>query len=215
MYRLVIFDLDGTLVDSLRDLATAINTSLEKMGLPTHQLEEFNYYVGNGIKKLCERSLDSTQQHRVEELHTLFTEYYSTHYAVYTKPYPHVLELLTTLKSQDVKVAVASNKAESFVKQIVSELFPSVEFDCVKGQVDSREKKPAPDIVLDTLRELGIPKEEAILVGDSNVDILTAKNAGVQSIGCLWGFRDYAELSQAQADSIISDPLEVLEVLKQ
>jgi phosphoglycolate phosphatase len=215
MYRLVIFDLDGTLVDSLRDLATAINTSLEKMGLPTHQLEEFNYYVGNGIKKLCERSLDSTQQHRVEELHTLFTEYYSTHYAVYTKPYLHVLELLTILKSQGVKVAVASNKAESFVKQIVSELFPSVEFDCVKGQVDSREKKPAPDIVLDTLRELGVPKEEAILVGDSNVDILTAKNAEMQSIGCLWGFRDYAELSQAQADSIISDPLEVLEVLKQ
>jgi phosphoglycolate phosphatase len=211
--KLVIFDLDGTLVNSVQDLGVAINTSLEKMGLPTHSMDKFRYFVGNGIKKLCERSLDSTQQHRVDELYSLFNEYYGTHYAVYTQVYPHIEETIKQLQSRDIKVAVASNKAENFVVQIVHELLPNIQFDSIKGQVEGRERKPSPDIVFDTLKELNISADEAVMVGDSNVDILTAKNSGLKSIGCLWGFRDYAELSQAGADSIVSTPLEILEIV--
>jgi phosphoglycolate phosphatase len=208
-YKLVIFDLDGTLVNSVQDLGVAVNTSLEKMGLPTHDMDKFKHFVGNGIRKLCERSLDSNNQHRVDELFTLFNEYYGTHYAVHTKVYPNVLELLEYLQQNGVKIAVASNKAEKFTTQIVTDLLPNVKFDSIKGQVETRDKKPSPDIVFDTLKELGVSSEDAIIVGDSNVDIQTAKNSGLKSVGCLWGFRDYLELSQAGADYIISDPLEI------
>ncbi len=208
-YKLVIFDLDGTLVNSVQDLGVAVNTSLEKMGLPTHDMDKFKYFVGNGIRKLCERSLDVNNQHRVDELFTLFNEYYSTHYAVHTKVYPNVLEVLEHLQQHNIKVAVASNKAEKFTTQIVTELLPTIKFDSIKGQVETRDKKPSPDIVFATLKELEVSAEDAIIVGDSNVDIQTAKNSGLKSIGCLWGFRDYLELSQAGADYIISNPLEI------
>lgn len=209
MYKLVIFDLDGTLVDSVQDLGVAINTSLERMGLPTHSMDRFRYFVGDGIRKLCERSVGEERMDRVDELYALFNEYYGSHYAVHTKAYPHVVELLERLQARGVKVAVASNKAEAFVVEIVHELLPTVEFDSVKGQVDSRERKPAPDIVYDLLDELGVSAEEALMVGDSNVDVLTAKNSGLKSVGCLWGFRGYDELSEAGADYIVSDALEV------
>lgn len=213
MFKLVIFDLDGTLINSLEDLGTAINVSLEKMGLPTHSMDKFNYFVGNGIRKLCERAVGEHQD-RVDELYKLFGEYYGSHYAVYTKPYENVNQLLETLKDNNIKIAVASNKAENFVVQIVSELFPSIKFDSVKGQVDTRDKKPSPEIVFQIMQELGISKEQTVMVGDSNVDITTGKNAYIYTIGCLWGFRDYQELSQAGADSIVSNPLEIIDLVK-
>ncbi|MGN1411854.1 MAG: HAD family hydrolase [Oscillospiraceae bacterium] len=215
MVKLVIFDLDGTLVNSLQDLGTAINVSLEKMGLPTHNMEKFNYFVGNGIKKLCERSLSDENSHRVDELYNLFSNYYGSHYAIYTKPYPHIEELLNSLKENNIKIAVASNKAENFAIQIVCELFPKIKFDCIKGQVETREKKPSPDIALEIMKDLEVSKEDTIMVGDTNVDIQTAKNSGIKSIGCLWGFRDYEELYKADADHIILNPLEVLDIIKE
>ncbi len=213
MFKLVIFDLDGTLINSLEDLGTAINVSLKKMGLPTHSMDKFNYFVGNGIRKLCERAVGEHQD-RVDELYKLFGEYYGSHYAVYTKPYENVNQLLETLKDNNIKIAVASNKAENFVVQIVSELFPSIKFDSVKGQVDTRDKKPSPEIVFQIMQELGISKEQTVMVGDSNVDITTGKNADIYTIGCLWGFRDYQELSQAGADSIVANPLEIIDLVK-
>lgn len=209
MYRLVIFDLDGTLVNSLEDLGTAINISLKKMGLPTHNMERFKYFVGNGIKKLCERSVGEHQD-RVEELYRLFSEYYGSHYAVYTKPYPNIEEALKTLKDKNIKIAVASNKSENFAVQIVHELFPTISFDCIKGQVEHRDKKPSPDIIFETMQELEVSKEDTIMVGDTNVDIATGKNAGIKTIGCLWGFRDYNELSKAGANYIIKNPNEII-----
>lgn len=213
MYKLLIFDLDGTLVNSLEDLATAINTSLEKMGLPTHELEKFNYMVGNGIKKLCQRSLKVEDAHRFNELLNLFKEYYSSHYAIHTKPYPYIDELLITLKEKNIKIAIASNKAESFVIQIVNELFPRISFDCIKGQVDTREKKPSPDIVFEIMKELKVSKKETIMIGDTDIDITTGKKANLKTIGCLWGFRDYEELYTAGADEIILNPLEILDII--
>lgn len=213
MYKLVIFDLDGTLINSLEDLGTAINVSLKKMGLPTHNMDKFNYFVGNGIKKLCERAVGEHQD-RVEELYNLFSEYYDSHYAVYTKPYPNIEELLKYLKQNGTKIAVASNKAENFAIKIVCELFPNIQFDCIKGQIETRDKKPSPDIIFEIMKELGVSKEETLMVGDSNVDIQTAKNSGLKSVGCLWGFRDYEELYQAGADHIIINPLEIIDIIK-
>lgn len=213
MVKLVIFDLDGTLIDSLEDLGTAINVSLEKMGLPTHKMEKFNYYVGNGIKRLCERSVGEHID-RAEELYTLFGEYYGSHYAVYTKPYNHIEEVLNRLKADGIKIAVASNKAENFVVKIVTELFPNITFDSIKGQTDTRDKKPCPDIIFQTMEELGVSKRDTILVGDSNVDIQTSKNADIPSIGCLWGFRDYQELHQAGATKIVAEPLELIDAIE-
>lgn len=213
MYKLVVFDLDGTLINSLEDLGTAINVSLKKMGLSTHDMDKFNYFVGNGIRKLCERSVGEHQD-RVDELYKLFSEYYGSHYAVYTKPYPNVEELLRYLKENNIKIAVASNKAENFAIQIVCELFPNIQFDCIKGQIETRDKKPCPDIIFEIMKELGVSKEETLMVGDSNVDIQTAKNSGLKSVGCLWGFRDYEELSEAGADHIIINPLEIIDIIK-
>lgn len=213
MYKLVIFDLDGTLINSLEDLGTAINVSLKKMSLSTHNMDKFNYFVGNGIKKLCERAVGEHQD-RVEELYNLFSEYYGSHYAVYTKPYPNVEELLIHLKQNGIKIAVASNKAENFAIKIVCELFPNIQFDCIKGQIETRDKKPCPDIILEIMKELEVSKEETLMVGDSNVDIQTAKNSGLKSVGCLWGFRDYEELSEAGADHIIINPLEIIDIIK-
>ncbi len=179
------------------------------MGLPTHNMERFKYFVGNGIKKLCERSVGEHQD-RVEELYRLFSEYYGSHYAVYTKPYLNVEEALKTLKDKNIKIAVASNKSENFAVQIVHELFPTISFDCIKGQVEHRDKKPSPDIIFETMQELEVSKEDTIMVGDTNVDIATGKNAGIKTIGCLWGFRDYNELSKAGADYIIKNPNEII-----
>lgn len=215
MVKLVIFDLDGTLINSLQDLGTAINVSLEKMGLPTHNMDKFNYFVGNGIRKLCERAVGQDNSNRIDELFKLFNEYYGSHYAIYTRPYPYIEELLNSLQKDNIKIAVASNKAENFAIQIVCELFPKIKFDCIKGQVETREKKPSPHIVLEIMKNLGVSKEDTIMVGDTNVDIQTAKNSGIKSIGCLWGFRDYEELYQADADYIINDPLEVLNIIKE
>lgn len=213
MYKLVIFDLDGTLINSLEDLGTAINVSLKKMSLSTHNMDKFNYFVGNGIKNLCERAVGEHQD-RVEELYNLFSEYYGSHYAVYTKPYLNVEELLIHLKQNGIKIAVASNKAENFAIKIVCELFPNIQFDCIKGQIETRDKKPCPDIILEIMKELEVSKEETLMVGDSNVDIQTAKNSGLKSVGCLWGFRDYEELSEAGADHIIINPLEIIDIIK-
>ena len=213
MYKLVIFDLDGTLINSLEDLGTAINVSLEKMGLPTHSMDKFNYFVGNGIRKLCERAVGE-HQNRVDELYSLFGEYYGSHYDVYTKPYPHIEELLNILIENNIKIAVASNKAENFVIKIVNQLFPKIKFDCIKGQVDTREKKPSPEIIFEIMKELNVSNNDTIMVGDSNVDITTGKNANLKTIGCLWGFRDYQELSQAGADNIVSNPIEIFDIVK-
>ncbi len=213
LIKLAIFDLDGTLVNSLEDLADAVNYALRKNGFPEHETDEYRYLVGNGLAILIKRALPDgfCNEETETAIKSDFDFYYNNHYCSKTKPYDGILELLKTLKENGIKLAVASNKPDTFAKIIVEHFFKDT-FDFVSGKTDSIPKKPAPDIVFKIIEELGVDKKNCIFAGDSDVDVLTAKNAGIISAGCLWGFRDFDELNKAGADYILSKPCEMLEV---
>ena len=213
MYKAIIFDLDGTLIDSLEDLANAVNYGLENMGYKPHPLEKYKKFVGNGAIKLCERALAEYTDYKgeTEILHGYFSEYYNAHCTDITAPYEGISDLLSELGNNRIRIAVASNKPDEFTKSIISTVFRGVPFAAVYGKRENRETKPAPDIVFDILHDLNLNKEDVILSGDSNVDIMTAANAGIKSIGCTWGFRTREELEEAGADFIVNSPEEILE----
>lgn len=212
--KLAIFDLDGTLVDSLGDLADACNNGLKKMGYPVHELEKYRYFVGDGVLKLVERILpeDKRSEENISALKAEFDSYYNVHYADKTHPYDGIVSLLDALSAKGVKLAVASNKPDEFTKSVVKVFFEG-KFDMVLGKCPDTEKKPAPDILLKIMDALDVSADETVMIGDTNVDIRTAKNAGVSSIGCLWGFRTMEELEQAGADHIVSSPNEILKYI--
>lgn len=213
--KLVIFDLDGTLIDSLNDLAECVNLALKQQGFPIHPVDQYRYFVGNGVNKLIERVLPDEMntkeaQTRVKES---FDRYYSERFAVHTKPYPEILDLLEALKKDKIKTAVVSNKPDEFAKKIVSALFPENTFEFVAGGRDSLPKKPDPVLVNQCLEILKIEKSQCCYCGDSNVDIMTAQNAELLSIGAAWGFRGEDELREAGADYIIHTPLEMMKII--
>ena len=212
--KLAIFDLDGTLVDSLGDLADACNNGLKKMGYPVHELEKYRYFVGDGVLKLVERILpeDKRSEENISALKAEFDGYYNVHFADKTHPYDGIVPLLHELSAKGVKLAVASNKPDEFTKSVVKVFFEG-KFDMVLGKCPDTEKKPAPDILLKIMDALDVSADETVMIGDTNVDIRTAKNAGVSSIGCLWGFRTMEELEQAGADHIVSSPNEILKYI--
>lgn len=212
--KLAIFDLDGTLVDSLGDLADSCNNGLKKMGYPVHELEKYRYFVGDGVLKLVERILpeDKRSEENISALKAEFDSYYNVHYADKTHPYDGIVSLLDALSAKGVKLAVASNKPDEFTKSVVNVFFEG-KFDMVLGKCPDTEKKPAPDILLKIMDALDVSADETVMIGDTNVDIRTAKNAGVSSIGCLWGFRTMEELEQAGADHIVSSPNEILKYI--
>lgn len=210
--KLIVFDLDGTLVNSLADLAAATNISLKKFGYPEHELEKFRYFVGDGVPKLLERAVPESERsaERLAEMKKCFDAYYNTHFADNTNPYDGIPQLLVEIKKLGYKMAVASNKPDEFTKEIVNTFFEGV-FDIIQGKAPDTEKKPAPDIVLKIMKKLNASAEDTVMVGDSNVDIFTAKNAGIKSIGCLWGFRTRQELEEAGADYIAEKPSDILD----
>lgn len=212
--KLAIFDLDGTLVDSLGDLADACNNGLRKFGYPVHELEKYRYFVGDGVLKLVERILpeEKRSEESIAALKAEFDSYYNVHYADKTHPYDGIVSLLDKLAERGVKLAVASNKPDEFTKAVVKVFFEG-KFDMVVGKCPDTEKKPAPDILLKIMDALDVSADETVMIGDTNVDIRTAKNAGVSSIGCLWGFRTMEELEQAGADHIVSSPNEILKYI--
>ena len=217
MIRLVIFDLDGTLVNSLCDLADSVNYALEKSGYPTHKTDEYRYFVGNGTYKLCERALpqDKRNADEIDRLHKIFAERYNESYLNKTAPYSGIDELLTALEKIGVKFAAASNKTDVFTERIIDKLFGSKRFCAVFGKSDDRPAKPDPRIVDEILKGSGALKSEALMAGDSDVDVLTAKNSGIISVGCLWGFRTYDELVNAGADYVINKPCELLKLIQE
>ena len=212
--KLIIFDLDGTLVNSLEDLADAANHAMKHFGYPTHLTEAFRYFVGNGIPKLIERCLPESERapERIEEVREVFSGYYNIHFADKTRPYDGICELLDKLKSEGVKTAVASNKADSFTGRIIDSFFDG-QFDMVRGSREGVPRKPAPDIVFDIMKELGADVSDTYFAGDSNVDMYTAKNAGITAIGCLWGFRTKEELLEGGADFIAEEPGRIIDIL--
>ncbi len=212
MPTLAIFDLDGTLADTLCDLADAVNYGLTQLGYPTHPYESYKIFVGNGVKKLCERALPDDKKDDTDRLLSIFTERYNSHFLDKTCLYDGIMETLTTLSDNGVILAVATNKPQEFAVQIVEKLLPGFEFVKVLGGCSEREKKPSPAIILEILDELPIGSK-AFMIGDSNVDIETAINAGISSVGCVWGFRGRNELDNAGADFIAEVPSDICDFI--
>ena len=206
MYRCVIFDLDGTVLNTLDGLADAGNYALSQMRLPTHPTESYRYYVGNGIPKLIERMLPkNADEATFSKAYEAFRSYYNIHMNDKTVPYPGIPELLRTLKEKGVKLALVSNKAHGFAAEMIERYFPKT-FDVVFGSVEGFPKKPDPYWVLRALKTLAVKPEEAFYVGDSGVDMQTAHRAELIACGVSWGFRDREELKENGADIICDDP---------
>ena len=214
MTKAVIFDLDGTLLNTIDDLATSTNYALERNGYPTHELSVYPYYVGNGVAKLLERALP--EQARTPEnvalLRRDFVAYYDRHNTDMTRPYPGIPELLATLRQREIVLAVASNKYHEATLRLIDHYFPGM-FRIVMGQREGVPPKPDPTVVYDILSATGISKNDTLYVGDSGVDMATAANSGLHSVGVTWGFRPKSELQQFGAMYMIDSPAELLGLL--
>lgn len=211
--QLVIFDLDGTLLDTIEDLGHAVNAALEANGYPTHPVDAYKRMVGNGVRKLVERALP--QEHRSEDaigrILTDFKTYYNSHMCDFSHPYPGVPEMLRKLVDSGTAVAVASNKYESAVKHLMQHFFPEIDFAAVCGNVEGVPSKPDPSIVFRVLTMRPTAKSDVLYCGDSAVDMETARRAGVESVGVSWGFRPVRELTGAYADHIAENASRILE----
>ena len=203
--KLVIFDLDGTLLDTIEDLAVSANYALGVCGYPLHDVSEYPHFVGNGISKLIERALpvEARNADEIARVMQVFMSYYDVHGTNYTHPYAGIEDLLDALHKRGVMLAVASNKYHSATIQIVKHYFPTIPFVAVLGQRDDVPKKPHPAIVHEILATAQVSAQEALYVGDSDVDMHTASSAGVESVGVTWGFRSEDNLREAGACHII------------
>lgn len=212
MKKLVIFDLDGTLLNTIDDLATSTNYALQKNGFPTHELPEYKFFVGNGINKLFERALPEGEktEENIMKVRKEFLIHYNIHNADLSKPYPGIESLLESLQSKGIKIAVASNKYHEATKKLISEFFPKIDFVAVFGQREGVPAKPSPDVVLEILSQTGCEKEDTLYIGDSNVDMQTAINAGVDACGVSWGFRPLSEIEEYSPRFIANKAEEIL-----
>lgn len=203
--RLVIFDLDGTLLDTISDLATAANHALQCLGYPVHPTETIRTFVGNGINKLLERSLpegDRTEAN-VMRMREHFIPYYNEHNADLSCPYPGVSDLLRWLQESGVMIAVASNKYQAATERLVAHYFPEIRFVKVYGQRTDVPIKPDPTVVMEIMEQAGVERNEVLYVGDSGVDMQTGRNAGVDTVGVSWGFRPKSELESFSPMAIV------------
>ncbi|MDE7335340.1 MAG: HAD family hydrolase [Muribaculaceae bacterium] len=215
MKKLAIFDLDGTLLNTIDDLGHAANHALEACGYPTHDIASYRFYVGNGVGRLLERVLppDHRTPEKVAHLRQIFQEYYDRHLWDHTRPYPGIEDLLIELAARGVKLAVASNKYQSATSALVARFFPRLPFEAVHGMRPDIPAKPDPSIVFNVLLDVPTPKADVIYIGDSGVDMETARRACVESVGVTWGFRPVSELRQFLAEHIISNPADLLPLI--
>ncbi len=213
MYNYVFFDLDGTLLNTLDDLANAGNYALGELGFPGYPAERYKYFVGNGIPKLIDRILrpDSSDELR-EKAHSLFSEYYSVHSEDNTRPYDGICGLLDSLYEHSVITAVITNKDNIYAGELIRRYFGD-RVKAVYGSVPGVPHKPDPTVVNKAIEELGAVRDEILYVGDSGVDMQTAKNAGLTSAGVLWGFRKEDELRENGAKYICSSPEQILNIV--
>ena len=210
-YNTYIFDLDGTLLDTLQDLANAVNHAMREMKYPERTVDEVRRFIGNGLRMLIKRaSPQDISGEDYEKTLAIFTAYYLEHIADFTKPDDGIAEVIKTLKSKGCKVAVVSNKADEAAKKVVKDYFGDI-FDMVVGKMDRFPSKPEPDSVLYVIETLGSDKDKCIYLGDSEVDVHTAHNAGLPCVGVTWGNRDVSELIAAGAEYIAEKPNEILE----
>ena len=211
MKKLAIFDLDGTLLNTIDDLGHAANYALEKNGYPTHSIASYPFFVGNGVRRLIERVLpeDARTVNIVDRLLVHFKEYYNEHNTDFTVPYQGIPELLNKLSAHGVAIAVASNKYQQATEKLINHYFPNISFVAVEGQKDNVPVKPDPSIVFEILSKAKMPKADTIYIGDSGVDMEMARRACVDSVGVTWGFRPEKELIESHADNIVNSPSEI------
>lgn len=210
-YSTYIFDLDGTLLDTLGDLAASVNYALRSVGLPEHSIDDVRRFVGNGVRLLMVRAIEGGDSNpRFEEAYATFRSHYMEHGLDTTQPYPGIMELLKELKARGKKIAVVSNKFYDATQELVKHFFGEYVSVAI-GERENIRKKPAPDTVLEAMRMLGVDKEGAVYIGDSDVDFNTAKNVGIPCVSVLWGFRDRAFLESIGATTFITQPSQMLE----
>lgn len=208
-YDAIIFDLDGTLTDTLEDLKNSVNFAMRKFGFPERTIDEVRSFVGNGVRRLIYSSVpEDTPDEISESCLDVFKEYYKDHSLIRTKPYDGIVPMLERLKKEGIKTAVVTNKMHEAAVDIVNLFFDEL-IDVTIGQIDGVAQKPQPDGIYSALEKLGVSKENAVYVGDSEVDCITAKNAGIPCIGVTWGFRSREVLLENGADFIINFPEEI------
>lgn len=215
MIDTIIFDLDGTLLNTLEDLKDSTNFALRKFNYPERTLEEVRQFVGNGVQKLIERAIPGGKENKhFEECLNVFKTNYEQNMYNKTAPYKGIEEMLAKLKQNGIKTAVVSNKFDLAVKELCKKYFGNL-IEIAIGESDNVRKKPAPDSVLRAIKELNSKKESCIYSGDSDVDVQTAKNTGISCIGVTWGFRDRALLEREGAKYIIDKPLELIDIINE
>lgn len=210
-YSTYIFDLDGTLLNTINDLAASTNYALRSVGLPEHTVEDVRRFVGNGVRKLMERAIENGDKNPLfEKAYSIFRQHYLEHGLDTTEPYAGIVDMLEELNRRGKNIAVVSNKFYAATQELVRHFFG----EYVKVAIGEREnirKKPAPDTVVEALKLLGVDKENAVYIGDSEVDIQTARNVGIPCISVLWGFRDRSFLVKNGAQTFIDAPSKLID----
>ncbi|NLL56112.1 MAG: HAD-IA family hydrolase [Clostridiales bacterium] len=207
--KAILFDMDGTLVDTVDDLTTALNHTLKTLNFATKTREQVQSYLGNGIVALVELGLPDDQKDQLSKAAKIFKEYYKDHLADFTKPYNGIVELIDLLKQKNYRLAVISNKIQPALDELVTRFF-SNKFEQIIGQRNDLKQKPYPNGVNLALQLMGVDKDDALYVGDSDVDLKTAQNAKLDCVSCSWGFKTKAELISYGAKIIIDKPMELL-----
>ncbi|MCR5596095.1 MAG: HAD family hydrolase [Lachnospiraceae bacterium] len=211
----VIFDMDGTVLNTLDDLTDSVNYVLDRFGLPARTASEYRQFFGNGIKYALECAVPSeTDKETIDNMLPIFKEHYDAHCLDKTRPYEGIVELMEQLSVRGYKMAIVSNKIDSAVKELNDRFFAEY-VDVAIGERPEIQRKPAPDTVMEALKELGSNKEESVYIGDSEVDLKTADNSGLPCIAVLWGFRDKDRLLENGASVFATDPTEVVSILEQ
>lgn len=207
-YSTYIFDLDGTLLDTIQDLATSVNYALRQCRMPERTLDEVRRFVGNGVRLLMIRAVpDGEDNPRFQEAFDIFRSHYLEHSLDTTAPYPGIMEMLQRLKANGKRLAVVSNKFDTATKELIRHFFGNlIEVAIGENEAAGVRKKPAPDTVNEALHQLGVGKEDAVYVGDSDVDLQTARNSGLPCISVLWGFRDREFLWENGATTFVQSP---------
>ncbi|GAA2995642.1 HAD family hydrolase [Prevotella corporis] len=209
-FETYVFDLDGTLLETLKDLAASTNFALRQYDMPEHSIEDVRMFVGNGVKKLMERAIpNGLDNPKFEEVYATFRQHYLNHNLDTTKPYDGIPELLRELKGRGKKLAIVSNKFYAATQDLARHFFPDT-IEVAIGERENIKKKPAPDTVVEALRQLGVSKEGAVYIGDSDVDIMTARNSGLPCASVLWGFRDKEFLLEHGATFFADKPDDLL-----